>query len=270
MRKADIEVFSDFTCPWCYITTRRMHTAIQQLPADVRVEVFWRPFALDAEASRNVLGYADVRGFLTAIGAAEGIEFAFDRIARVPDTRDAHRLVWLAARDGQRRGVVADLVERSYRAHFSEGRDIGNRTTLAEIAGEAGLDAARTAAQLVSQDGVLEVQALRRRAEDLGIETVPFLLINNAVGVRGSRSIASLREKIEGGSWFGVDRRRHGSVSGADRQASNNERPGISAIQERDIDQILADSFPASDAPPWTLGVPGRRRRRALEDGWPG
>ena len=27
------------------------------------------------------------------------------------------------------------------------------------------------------------------------------------------------------------------------------------AIQEREIDEILADSFPASDAPPWTLGV---------------
>ena len=25
--------------------------------------------------------------------------------------------------------------------------------------------------------------------------------------------------------------------------------------KESDIDQILADSFPASDAPPWTLGV---------------
>jgi len=26
-------------------------------------------------------------------------------------------------------------------------------------------------------------------------------------------------------------------------------------IEESEIDQILADSFPASDAPPWTLGV---------------
>jgi hypothetical protein len=35
----------------------------------------------------------------------------------------------------------------------------------------------------------------------------------------------------------------------ADRQPSNV------AAEEREIDQILADSFPASDAPPWTLGV---------------
>ena len=38
-------------------------------------------------------------------------------------------------------------------------------------------------------------------------------------------------------------------------QIPNNERADIVAIQEREIDEILADSFPASDAPPWTLGV---------------
>ena len=38
-------------------------------------------------------------------------------------------------------------------------------------------------------------------------------------------------------------------------QTSNNERAKMLAIQEREIDEILADSFPASDAPPWTLGV---------------
>jgi hypothetical protein len=33
------------------------------------------------------------------------------------------------------------------------------------------------------------------------------------------------------------------------------QEPVQDAADERDIDQILADSFPASDAPPWTLGV---------------
>lgn len=208
MRKADIEVFSDFTCPWCYITTRRMHSVIQGLPADVAVEVFWRPLFLDAASAASTVDHDGARRFLTAIGAAEGVEFAFDRINGVPDTLDAHRQVWLAARDGQPAERVADLVERIYRAHFSEGRDIGNRTTLAQLAGEAGLDAARTAAQLAGLDGQIEVRALGRRAGDLGIETPPFLLINNIVGVRGSRSIATLREKIEGGSWFGVSQRQ--------------------------------------------------------------
>jgi predicted DsbA family dithiol-disulfide isomerase len=204
MRKADIEVFSDFTCPWCYITMRRMLSAIQALPADVSVEVFWRPLSLDPASAASAVDHEDARRFLTAIGEAEAVEFAFDRIRSVPDTFDAHRLVWLAARDGQPAEVVSDLVNRIYRAHFSQGRDIGNRATLAELAGEAGLDASRAAEQLASPDGKIEVRALGHRARNLGIETPPFLLINNIVGVRGSRSVANLREKIEGGAWFGI------------------------------------------------------------------
>jgi len=34
-----------------------------------------------------------------------------------------------------------------------------------------------------------------------------------------------------------------------------DEQPRNVGLEEHDIDQILADSFPASDAPPWTLGV---------------
>ena len=38
-----------------------------------------------------------------------------------------------------------------------------------------------------------------------------------------------------------------------------NERPRNVRIADSEIDQILADSFPASDAPPWTLGVTSAR-----------
>jgi hypothetical protein len=34
-----------------------------------------------------------------------------------------------------------------------------------------------------------------------------------------------------------------------------DEQPTNAGTKEHDIDRILADSFPASDPPPWTLGV---------------
>ena len=34
-----------------------------------------------------------------------------------------------------------------------------------------------------------------------------------------------------------------------------DEQVTDAAAEEQEIDRILADSFPASDAPPWTLGV---------------
>ena len=42
-----------------------------------------------------------------------------------------------------------------------------------------------------------------------------------------------------------------------DRAAKNQDDndPRNARIDQREIDEVLADSFPASDAPPWTLGV---------------
>jgi hypothetical protein len=37
--------------------------------------------------------------------------------------------------------------------------------------------------------------------------------------------------------------------------ANRPEQPNPEGAEEGEIDQILADSFPASDPPPWTLGV---------------
>ena len=41
-----------------------------------------------------------------AVGAAEGITFAFDGIGRTPNTLDAHRLIWLAEKEGVQDAVV--------------------------------------------------------------------------------------------------------------------------------------------------------------------
>ncbi len=43
--------------------------------------------------------------------------------------------------------------------------------------------------------------------------------------------------------------------SAADRDDSQDQRPKMVDVGESEIDQTLADSFPASDAPSWTLGV---------------
>ena len=40
---------------------------------------------------------------------------------------------------------------------------------------------------------------------------------------------------------------------------NREEKPENAGTSESEIDQVLADSFPASDAPPWTLGVTSAR-----------
>ena len=81
---------------------------------------------------------------------SEGIHFAFYRIERTPNTLDAHRLAWLA----ERQGVQGAVVEALFRAYFTEGRDISNRQTLLDVVAEAGLDRHEAEAMLTSDDGL--------------------------------------------------------------------------------------------------------------------
>ena len=66
---------------------------------------------------------------------AEGITFTFARMERTPNTLDAHRLIWLAEREQCQDAVVEGL----FRAHFTEGRDIGDRETLLAVVAKVGL-----------------------------------------------------------------------------------------------------------------------------------
>jgi hypothetical protein len=81
---------------------------------------------------------------MTALGRQEGIRFAFDRMRRTPNTRDAHGLIAYATRYG--RGSAA--VEALFTAYFEDARDIGREEVLAKIGAALGLEAAAVRAAL--------------------------------------------------------------------------------------------------------------------------
>jgi predicted DsbA family dithiol-disulfide isomerase len=123
--------------------------------------------------------YANV----AAVGAGVGIPFAFDRIRRTPNTRDAHRLIrWAAAQ------ALADpVVEALFRAYFLDGRDIGDRAVLAEVAGAAGLDAAEARRWLDGNADIEPVLAEDRGARRLGINAVPCFIFERHYAVSGAQ-----------------------------------------------------------------------------------
>jgi len=128
-----IDVYSDVICPWCYVGKRRLERALQQVSETVKTRVVWRPFQLNPTMPKNGL---DRRQYLetkfggpeaaraiydqvAAAGAAEHIPFAFDRIARTPNTFAAHRLIWLAGHQGKQ----DEMVEVLFHHYFVEGGD---------------------------------------------------------------------------------------------------------------------------------------------------
>jgi predicted DsbA family dithiol-disulfide isomerase len=204
-----VDVVSDVVCPWCFIGKRRLEAALERVAADgmaKSVAVRWHPFELNPDLPPEGIdrhAYLDAKfggseraarlyERVRAAGESEGIHFAFDRILRQPNTRDAHRLIAWA----QRRGDACALVERLFAAYFLEGRDPGERTELAALAGEAGHDAALVSAMLNSNEGRDEIVASERRAAKIGIGGVPFFIFNDRLAVSGAQEARVLADAI--------------------------------------------------------------------------
>jgi predicted DsbA family dithiol-disulfide isomerase len=190
-----IDIVSDTVCPWCFIGKRRLEKALALRP-DLEFDIRWRAYRLDptippegvdrkqymqAKFGDNPNRQAMQDALLKA-GHDEGIAFAFDRIARSPNTLDSHRLIRWAATAGTQN----EIVERLFEAYFEDGRDIGNHDVLTEIAAETGMDSA-TVADLLEQDSdralVADEDALAHR---LGISGVPTFIFENKYMISGA------------------------------------------------------------------------------------
>lgn len=196
-------VVSDFICPWCYIGKRRLLAAVDSLPAGIAVQIHWRPFELNPDMPPDGI---DRRTYRTrkfgswersltldaqVVEAArnDAIAFNYDRVVRTPNTRAAHRLVWLA----QHAGDATPLVEAIFRAYFTDGLDIGRPEVLTQTAGAIGYEADQVAAYLATADGSGAVRDLEAQAAAGGIDGVPFVLIERETLV-GAHAVSVYRE----------------------------------------------------------------------------
>ena len=129
---------------------------------------------------------------LTRLGAEVGIPFAFDKIKRAPNTLDAHRVI----RWANSAGVQAKVVDRLFRAYFVEGRDIGDRGVLIDIAGECGLDPGLVEKLLAEGADVEAVREEIAQAQAIGVSGVPFFIFAGRLGLPGAQDPSVLRRAL--------------------------------------------------------------------------
>lgn len=195
-----IEVFADFSCPWCFIGRRRLARALEMRP-QLTMRTVWQPFQLNPEVpadgidrrqySAAKLGDFDrliaMEQMLAESGSKDGIRFRFDLIRRVPNTMAAHRLMRFAART-QKDELLAD---RLYAAFFERGEDIGNIGTLAECAADVGLDRASVYAFLMSRDEADAVASIDALGHESGIAGVPYFIFDRRYSLAGAQEPVS-------------------------------------------------------------------------------
>lgn len=202
-----VTVTSDFICPWCHIGERKLALAIARLPAEIAVEVAYRPFELNPDMPAGGIPRRQYR--IAKFGSWErsqaldrqvveaaaevGLAFDYGKVERTPSTRLAHRLVWAAGACG------AGLANALFRAYFTEGLDVGDAAVLRGLAEGAGVPAAVVDSVLDGDAGAVEVQRLVDAAYARGINGVPFFEIGGE-GVSGAQPVELLEAFLRWGA----------------------------------------------------------------------
>jgi predicted DsbA family dithiol-disulfide isomerase len=184
-----IDVVSDVICPWCYIGKRQLERALTILEQDgLHFTVHWNPFQLNPDMPPEGRDRAAYRTWkfgslekskelderTSDAAAAVGLQFRTDLMARTPNTMPAHRLVWFADRAGKQ----PEMMERLFQAYFTQGKDVGDLSVLADCAAEIGLDRQEVTEFLA---GDLADRALRQAdqaARESGVSGVPSFFLD--------------------------------------------------------------------------------------------
>ena len=221
----EIDIWSDIVCPFCYVGKRRLEAALAGFEHADEVTVRWHSFELDRGAEPVsdaplvdlVAGKYGIsreqaveqhRSLATA-AASVGLEFNWEQ-ARYGNTFDAHRVVHLAAEHG-----LADAAhERLMRAYFTDGLAVGERETLVRLAAEFGLDPEAVRAMLDSDDYGNHVRSDEATAKMLGIESVPFFVLDRRYGVSGAQPVEVFAEALRT-AWEHRDDTREPVAAGA-------------------------------------------------------
>ncbi|BAL22635.1 DsbA family oxidoreductase [Azoarcus sp. KH32C] len=209
----NIDLVSDFVCPWCLLGKARLARAIEQVRAthpELELRINWLPYFLNPDLPAAGAAFRpwldakfgsasavdDMHARLTEAGAADGVSFDFERIARLPNTLNAHRLTYRAQSQGQTQARVNQLAQALFAAHFQEGRDIGDIATLADIAVDCGEDRTEIESYLASNEDAATVKRLAGGVRKQGVEGVPFFIMNRCIGVSGAQQPAALGAAI--------------------------------------------------------------------------
>ncbi|MEO0665787.1 MAG: DsbA family oxidoreductase, partial [Pseudomonadota bacterium] len=121
-------------------------------------------------------------------------------IKRTPNTIDAHRLIHWSGLEAKQGPVVNAL----FKAYFVDGRDIGAKDVLLDVADSAGLDAAVIGKLLDTDEDVQMIRDRDAHSREMGVNSVPTFIVAQQHAVPGAQPpelwakvIGELQEQLE-------------------------------------------------------------------------
>jgi len=193
-----IDFVSDIACPWCAVGLNSLEIALQRLGSEVPVDLHFQPFELNpqmpAEGEDAVQHLtrkygmppeqlAKSRQHLRERGAEVG--FAFGDRPHVWNTFDGHRLLhWAGTVSAEKQRALKHALLAAY---HSRAENPGAHDVLLKAAEDVGLDVARARAVIASDEFTAEVRAAERHWQQLGIHSVPAVVIDDKHLISGGQ-----------------------------------------------------------------------------------
>ncbi len=201
-----LDILSDPICPWCYIGKANLDRALEAHP-DHPFAIEWHPFQLNPDMPEGGMDRRDyletkfggrenavqVYGRIAEAAEAAGLALDFSRIQTTPNTIDAHRLIHWAGLEGRQTAAVSRL----FKAYFEDGRDIGAKDVLLDIADGIGLDREMVARLLDSDADADDIRARDAHTRERGVTGVPTFVIGNQHVVPGAQPPELWNQVIE-------------------------------------------------------------------------
>ena len=202
-----IEVWSDYVCPFCYIGKRRLEEALVSTGLKDTAEVVFKAYELDPNspktsdkkmaevvAGKYGMSLEEAEKTQKNIGVqaeSVGLHYDFDNM-KPANTFDAHRLAKLAEQEG----VAVEVTENLLKAYFVEAKEIGTHDALLSIAEEAGISRDRAKEMLDSDEFAEDVKADVAEAGQIGVQGVPFFVINRKYAISGAQPAEAFAEAL--------------------------------------------------------------------------
>jgi predicted DsbA family dithiol-disulfide isomerase len=202
-----LDLIADLACPWSFLGKRSLERALHNLYGTPIRTLRWHGFRPQSERASAQTPWPEHMAIrlppgvnvdfaqrnLMETGRELGIAFDFSRLAALPDTREAHRLVRLASREDRQ----SDIADALFSAFFEQGRDIADPEVLKAIGRFTGLGTETLAAFADPAEGRDDVAAEEKRLRDMGVVATPNLLINGRVLVPGPADVSTYVQALD-------------------------------------------------------------------------
>ncbi|CAG5077503.1 DsbA family oxidoreductase [Parvicella tangerina] len=207
-----IEIWSDIVCPWCYIGKRNFEKALSRFEYNDFLIIEYKSYQLDpsmqTDTSVSITEYlSNSKGIsisyaqqmidhVSEVATSVGLDYDLNNAIPI-NTLQAHGLLHYAKTIGKQR----ELKERLMKGYFVETLNLDDTNILVQMASDVGLDTSVAREILIMNKFGQQVQQDINEGVQLGLQGVPFFVMNRKFVVSGAQSpsnfLATLNQAFE-------------------------------------------------------------------------